>query len=104
VDALAGRLRPLLLLLPTVFFFTLNRAVAALMRRVGDRWRHTLDHYFEPVRPLLDMLAFWLLTAILVAAAVYALDLVDSDVDMVGLLFITFTTTAGISWPCFVLW
>ena len=104
VDALAGILRPLLFLLPTVFFFALNGAVAALMRRLGSRRRQALDHYFEPVRPLLDMLSFWLLTALVVTGAVYVLDLVDSDVEMVGLLFITFTTAAGISWPCFVFW
>ena len=104
VDALAGILRPLLFLLPTVLFFALNGAVAALMRRSGNRLRHALDHYFEPVRPLLDMLSFWLLTALLVTWGVYALNLVGSETDMGGLLFITFTTAAGISWPCFVFW
>ena len=104
VDAFAGILRPLLVLLPTVLFFALNGAVAALMRRLGNLRRHALDHYFEPVRPLLDMLTFWLLTAVLVTGAVYGLNLANAETDLVGLLFITFTTAGGISWPCFVFW
>lgn len=104
VDGVAGILRPMLVLLPTVVFFALNGAVAALMRRSGNRRRHALDHYFEPVRPLLDMLAFWLLTAVVVTGAVYALNLADAETDIIGLLFMTLTIAGGISWPCFIFW
>ncbi len=95
---------PLLVILPGILFFTCVGAAAATLMRVENFARHALNHYFEPVRPLSDLLAFWLLTGALVFWAVQALGLTGPETDTIGLIVLTAAIGGIVAWPLHGVW
>jgi hypothetical protein len=95
---------PLLVLLPTILFFSIVGAVAAMLMRIENIQRHSLNHYFEPVRTLSDLLTFWLLTGALVFWAIQALGLTGPETDTIGLFVLTGAIGGIIAWPLHGLW
>jgi hypothetical protein len=95
---------PVVAALPALPAFALIGAVAALMRRLGNRWRRALDTYFNPLSPRLDFATFWLLITCLLMWAAYALGLTSSQTDPTGLLTLALCAAGLIAWPCHRLW
>lgn len=95
---------PVVASLPVLPAFTIIGAAAALMRRVGSRWRRALDTYFNPTSPRLDFATFWLLITALLTWAAYALGLTGTQTDPTGLLTLALCAAGLIAWPCHHLW
>jgi hypothetical protein len=95
---------PVVVTLPVLPVFALIGAVAALMRRVGNRRRRALDKYFNPVSPRLDFVAFWLLITSILMWAAYVLGLMSTQTDPTGLLTLALCAAGLIAWPCHRLW
>jgi hypothetical protein len=85
-------------------FFAAVGAVSALMRRLNLRLRHALDHYFEPIRPILDLLTFWLLTAVLIHWSLGALGLTGPASDTLGVAVLAASIGGIIAWPLYSVW
>lgn len=95
---------PVVVTLPVLPTFAVIGAVAALMRRLGNRWRRALDLYFNPTSPRLDFATYWLLITSLLMWAAYALGLTSSQTDPTGLLTLALCAAGLIAWPCHRLW
>jgi Na+/proline symporter len=78
--------------------------MAAMLMRIENIQRHSLNHYFEPVRTLSDLLTFWLLTGALVFWAIQALGLTGPETDTIGLFVLTGAIGGIIAWPLHGLW
>src|SRR5437763_152197 len=81
-----------------------SNALAALMRRVGNRWRRALDRYFNPVSSVLDFLTFWFLVSALLIWGLYAVGLFDTQTDSTGLLTLALCISGIIAWPGHHFW
>jgi hypothetical protein len=95
---------PVALSLPALPMFAVIGAVAALMRRVGNRWRRALDRYFNPLSPRLDFVTFWILISALLSWGLYAAGLLGAQADPTGLLTLALCAAGLIAWPCHRLW
>lgn len=95
---------PVVASLPLLPIFTLIGAAAALMRRLGSRWRRALDSYFNPVSPWLDFVTFWLSITGLLMWGAYGLGFIGAQPDPTGLLTLAMCAAGLIAWPCHRLW
>ncbi|MFL5801425.1 MAG: hypothetical protein ACJ8CR_06745 [Roseiflexaceae bacterium] len=95
---------PVVLSLPALPFFGGVGALAALMRRAGNRWRRALDRYFSPLSPMLDLATFWILVSALLIWGSYAAGLLGTQADPTGLLTLALCAGGIIAWPSHRLW
>src|SRR4029079_16700345 len=95
---------PIVISLPVAPIFAIIGAAAALMRRLGNRWRRVLDRYFNLVLPLLDLATFWLLITAMLMWGAYALGLTNAQTDPTGLLTLALCAGGLIAWPSHWLW
>jgi hypothetical protein len=95
---------PVLASSPALLFFAAVGALAALMRREGNKWRRALDRYFNPLSPRLDFVTFWFLITALLSCGLYAAGLLGAQADPTGLLTLALCAGGLIAWPSHHLW